>query len=246
MNHRISLIIVLCLLAGMSWAQSWLPQALPGEPAFRLLECGYREAQLETCRPILPISTSWAVETEEEKVADGISYTFTFTARQALVNVGVAVAFDENDWSSDNYVMIPASVYNGNRQRIVNRKYATGLDSTDYYRADLALTSNPIPQLSPDFGTPSLLELSVCNTATPAIVWLDRKGDNGTILLTEQGIERNGEVLDHGLIVAETPDRQRASLLSVLPVFVRENRSLSVSVRVLIGDFLLQKATGLS
>src|SRR5699024_6933888 len=108
MNHRISLIIVLYLLAGMSWAQSWLPQALPGEPAFRLLECGYREAQLETCRPILPISTSWAVETEEEKVADGISYTFTFTARQALVNVGVAVAFDENDWSSDNYVMIPA------------------------------------------------------------------------------------------------------------------------------------------
>jgi len=70
MNHRISLIIVLCLLAGMSWAQSWLPQALPGEPAFRLLECGYREAQLETCRPILPISTSWAVETEEEKVAE--------------------------------------------------------------------------------------------------------------------------------------------------------------------------------
>ena len=71
---------------------------------FRLLECGYREAQLETCRPILPISTSWAVETEEEKVANGISYTFTFTARQALVNVGVAVAFDENDWSSDNSV----------------------------------------------------------------------------------------------------------------------------------------------
>lgn len=66
MNHRISLIIVLYLLAGMSWAQSWLSQALPGEPAFRLLECGYREAQLETCRPILPISTSWAVETEEK------------------------------------------------------------------------------------------------------------------------------------------------------------------------------------
>lgn len=252
MNHRISLIIVLCLLAGMSWAQSWLPQALPGEPAFRLLECGYREAQLETCRPILPISTSWAVETEEEKVADGISYTFTFTARQALVNVGVAVAFDENDWSSDNYVMIPASVYNGNRQRIVNRKYATGLDSTDYYRADLALTSNPIPQLSPDFGTPSLLELSVCNTATPAIVWLDRKGDNGTILLTEQGIERNGEVLDHGLIVAETPDRQRASFIisapcvrSRKPEFIGFGESLDRGFSVAKGDRIVLKVTKL-
>lgn len=249
-NHRFSLITALCLLAGISRAQSWLPQALPGESAFRLLECDYREVRLETCRPVLPASASWLVETKEEKVADGISYTFTFTARRELENAGVAVAFDEYDWSSDNYVMVPASVYNGNRQRIVNRKYATGLDSTDYYRADLALTSNPIPQLSPDFGTPSLLELSVCNAATPAIVWLDRKKGIGTILLAEQGIERNGEVLDHGLIVAETPDRQRASFVisapgvrSRKPEFIGFSESHDRGLSVAKGDRIVLKMT---
>lgn len=125
-SHRFSLITALCLLAGISRAQSWLPQALPEESAFRLLECDYREARLETCLSVLPASASWLVETKEEKVADGISYTFTFTARRELENAGVAVAFDEYDWSSDNYVIVPASVYNGSRQRIVNRKICNG------------------------------------------------------------------------------------------------------------------------
>lgn len=250
MNHRISLIIVCCLLAGMSRAQSWLPQAIAGEPAFRLLECGYREARLETCRPVLPASTSWAVETKEEKVTDGISYTFTFTARQALENAGVAVAFDEYDWSSDNYVMIPAAVYNGNRQRIVNRKYATGLDKSDYYRKELALTSNPIPQLSPEFGSPSLLELSVCNAATPAIVWLDRRSGTGSILLTEQGFEQDGNMLDHGLIVAEAPDRQTASFIisapgvrSRKPQFIGFSESPDRGASVAKGDRIVLKVT---
>ncbi|MBP3518568.1 MAG: hypothetical protein J6K31_09285 [Parabacteroides sp.] len=243
MNYRISLIIALCLSAGMSQAQSWLPQVFPGEPAFRLLECGYREAQLETCRPVLSDSASWTVETKEEKLAGGSSYTFTFTARQGMENAGVAVAFDEPDWSSDNYVMIPAAVYNGNRQRIVNREYATGLDKSDYYRPDLALTSNPIPQLSPEFGAPSLLELSVCNTATPAIVWLDRRKGSGSVLLTEQGIEWGGSVLDHGLIVAETPDRKGASFVisapgvrSRKPEFIGFSKSPDRGISVKPGD----------
>lgn len=257
MNHRISLIIALCLLAGMSQAQSWLPQAgqnapVPAfdAPPFRLLECSYREARLETCRPILPASTSWTVETTEEKVTDGISYTFTFTARQALENAGVAVAFDEYDWSSDNYVMIPASVYNGNRQRIVNRKYATGLDKSDYYRQDLALTSNPIPQLSPEFGSPSLLELSVCNVATPAIVWLDRRNGTGSALLTEQGFEQDGHVLDHGLTVAETPDRHIASFVvsapgvrSRKPEFIGFSKSPDRGASVAKGERIVLRVT---
>ena len=88
-------------------------------------------------------------------MTDGTLFVFRFKALKNLTDAGVAVAFDRYHWTSDNYVMIPASVYNGNRQRIVNRNYATGLDPSDYDRPDLALTSNPIPQLSPDFGSPS-------------------------------------------------------------------------------------------
>lgn len=128
---------------------SWLPEVKNTATHIRLLECTYNEAELKQCEEINAAS-AWEVRTEQAPVAGGRTYTFRFTAQQDMKDAGVAVAFDRYGWTSDNYVMIPSSVYNGNRQRIVNREYATGLDKTDYNRKDLALTSNPIPQLSPE------------------------------------------------------------------------------------------------
>ncbi len=215
-------------IAALLWltsnAQSWLPQQENPAETYRLLECRYDKARLKSCLPVTPpASSGWETEVQETAVKGGTRYTFRFTARQDIDNAGVAVAFDQYGWTSDNYVMIPASVYNGNRQRIVNREYATGLDKTDYYRKDLALTSNPIPQLSPEFGAPSRLEVSVCNAATPAIVYFDRNKKTGTILLTDQGIARDDQILDHGLIVEETADRRIASFVISAPG-VREKK----------------------
>ena len=195
-------------------ATNWLLTIQDKNRRIRTLECTYDKARLVSCRET---GTDWKVSTEEMRQEGVASYMFTFTALRDLQQAGVAVAFDQYDWTSDNYLLIPASVYNGNRQRIVNRAYAMGLDSTDYYRKDLALTSNPIPQLSPEFGAPSRLEVLVNNTATPAIACLKRKQKRGLLLLTDQGIERNGMVLDHGLIVEESRDRSVASLVVSAP-----------------------------
>ncbi len=222
MKFKYVMISGAALLSNWLNAQNWLPETKQADKPLRLLECVYEEARLAQCREVGD-DTDWTVSTGTEGSGERKTYTFTFTARRDLKNAGVAVAFDRYGWTSDNYVMIPASVYNGNRQRIVNREYATGLDKTDYYRKDLALTSNPIPQLSPEFGAQSRLEVLVNNTATPAITVLERAGKQGLILLTDQGIERNGQVLDHALIVEETPDRSVASLVVSAPG-VREKK----------------------
>lgn len=198
-------------------AQSWLPEKRNAEITVRLLGCKYNGAKLQESHVITSDSKDWSVKTETVVKGNRSTGIYTFTAKQSMENVGVAVAFDRYDWTSDNYVMIPACVYNGNRQRIVNREYATGLDKTDYYRKDLALTSNPIPQLSPDFGAKSRLEVSICNTATPVIAFLDRKNKEGSFLFTDQGIDWNGEIKDHALIVEETPDRSIASFVISAP-----------------------------
>lgn len=210
-------------------AVSWLPKERPMESSIRLLECVYDKARLERCEEITSSSSDWEVSLKGDP--DGhvtpygtqYVYEYTFKAKRALQSAGVAVAFDRYNWSSDNYVMIPSVVYNGNRQRIVNRQYATGLDETDYRRPDLALTSNPIPQLSPEFGAPSRLEVLVNNAATPAIAWLERGQQKGYVLLTDQGIEQNGVIYDHALIVEESPDRSVSSLIVSAPG-VREKR----------------------
>lgn len=204
-------------------AQKWLPDAPEENREYRLLGCRYDKERLVGRTPIDGTNTDWEVRTEKQKVQDGELFTFRFKALKDMPESGVAVAFDRYRWTSDNYVMIPASVYNGNRQRIVNRNYATGLDPSDYDRPDLALTSNPIPQLSPDFGSPSRLEVSVCNAATPVIAFLDRQKQEGVLLLTDQGIERDGQIIDHALIVEEAPDRSMASFVVSAPG-VREKK----------------------
>jgi hypothetical protein len=50
-----------------------------------------------------------------------------------MTSAGVAIAFDFNDWNTDNYVMIPASVYNGNRNKIEQRGYCTGFEKFRRY-----------------------------------------------------------------------------------------------------------------
>ena len=184
---------------------------------------------------------------------DGELFTFRFKALKDMPESGVAVAFDRYRWTSDNYVMIPASVYNGNRQRIVNRNYATGLDPSDYDRPDLALTSNPIPQLSPDFGSSSCLEVSVCNAATPVIAFLDRQKQEGVLLLTDQGIERDGQIIDHALIVEEAPDRSMASFVisapgvrEKKPEFIGFSPSPDRSLAIRKGDEITIRVTRLS
>lgn len=237
-------------------AQSWLPQPQKGSAGYRLLQCAYEGASLKACAPVSSGSPDWEVRTDSQPAA-GITgaetLTFTFTSKRDLKDAGVAVAFDRYNWTSDNYVMIPASVYNGNQQRIVNREYATGLDKTDYRRKDLALTSNPIPQLSPEYGAQSRLEVNVSNTATPAITFLERSKQNGTILLTDQGIDRNNQVLDHALIVEETPDRSIASFIISAPgvrerkpEFIGFSKSPDRGISVKKGDRIVIRVTEIS
>ena len=219
--NKLGILIGLMLSFGMICkAQHWLPDSRNVKSPYRLLECTYDGPQLVKSDNA---GADWSVNRQVTESEDGKVYIFTFTALRNMENAGIAIAFDEDEWSSDNYVMIPASVYNGNRQRIVNRDYATGLDKTDYYRKDLALTSNPIPQLSPEFGAKSRLEVLVNNTATPAMTYLKRAQHQGTILLTDQGIEWKGQMLDYGLVVEESRDRSHASFVISAPG-VREKK----------------------
>ncbi|HEV2483618.1 MAG TPA: hypothetical protein VGS79_28325, partial [Puia sp.] len=151
-----------------------------------------------------------------------IQFSFTLKKRDAF-STGVAAVFDLADWNPEMYVLIPASVYNGNRNRVVDRNYAAGLDRSDLYRKDLPLTTGPLPQLSPMEGTPSKLEVSVCNTTTPAVVLYNRASKRAFVVLTEQGSVFG----DHGFTITESADRKSASLAICAPG-VRERKPLFV------------------
>lgn len=205
----------------------------PLNGSFRPLICQYNENLLVSRNEIgenglqTGASAQWtydlkAMPVKGEGEALDLAFTFRHTGGEA-VSAGIALAFDFRDWSPENYVMIPASVYNGNRNRIVDREYAEGLDRSDLYRADLPQTTTAVPQLSPNPGEVSRLEVHTSNTTTPGICFFSPGKKQGFIVLTEQGIEQDGQIIDNGFIVEENTDRTVATLAVSAPG-VREKK----------------------
>ncbi|MCL4484255.1 MAG: hypothetical protein M1445_16890 [Bacteroidetes bacterium] len=158
----------------------------------------------------------------EDKTAMDLDVQFRLD-KGAERSAGVAVAFDFKNWSIENYVMLPASVYNGNRCKLVDRGYAKGLDRKYLYEKNIPLMSVPIPQLSPKQEEISRLEVNACNLATPAMCFFDKKLKRAFILLAEQGVRIGDNIFDNGFIVEESQDRSRATLVVSAPG-VREQK----------------------
>lgn len=225
-----------------SAAQTWLPvgeqvpSPTPGADGFlaplkgsmRLLQCSYSNSTLVAIRPfangeLATASGKWHCAIRTQSVTDdagAMDLTVNFKLAEGSAQAsGVAVAFVFADWSTNNYVLIPASVYNGNRNRVVQRDYATGLDRKDLYRKDLPLTTVELPQLAPEPGKPSKIEVSVCNATTPAMCFFNRETKRGFVLLTQQETRLG----DNGLTIEESNDRTRAAFVVTAPC-VRERK----------------------
>ena len=200
--------------------------------SFRLLYCKYDKAQLVYSHPLQSdapaiegfewhtlISTS---PVKSDPTAMDLSIKVQLKAGKAN-QVGIAAAFDFKDWSTENYVMLPASVYNGNRCKIVDRGYAQGLDRHYLYQKDIPLMSVPIPQLSLFQDSVSRLEVNASNMATPAMCFYSKEKKKGFILLATQ----KTQYADNGFIVEESADRQTASFVVSAPG-VREKLPLFV------------------
>lgn len=224
-----------------STAGKWLPAKPPVHDQMRPLVCRYDGARLVAGREftngvLRAGSNRWTCLVQERPVAgepDARDLTATFTlAEGAAKSAGVAVAFDFASWSTNHYVLIPASVYNGNRLRTVARGYNAGLDRGDYYRKDLPLTQTSVPRLAVEAGAPSKLEVAACNTATPAVCIFDPVKKRGFILLAEQAgrhasgdfiRKASGEIMDNAFAVEENAGRSHATVVVSAPG-VRERK----------------------
>ena len=207
----------------------------------RLLACWYEGAKLAASRPfiagelLIPASrwTSTVRTTPVPNEKDALDLAITFRLVEGTAkSAGVAVAFDFADWSTNSYVLIPASIYNGNRNRIEYRDYCTGFNPEDFYKRDLPVTHGDVPRLELELGKSSKLEVNASNASTPAMCFYHRQTRRGFIVLAEQAgrsaqgdfiRKANGEIMDNGLLVEESGDRSRATFVVSAPG-VRERK----------------------
>jgi lysophospholipase L1-like esterase len=198
----------------------------------RLLACWYDGPKLAAARPFVAGElrtdgsrwTSKVVATPVEGAKDAMDLAITFKLTDGVAkSAGVAVAFDFVNWSPGNYVLIPASVYNGNRNRIEYRGYCTGFNAEDFNNKDLPVTHGDVPRLELAAGTPSKIEVNASNATTPAMCFYNRENKRAFIVLAEQGMREDGQIVDNGLMIEESLDRSRATLVVSAPG-VRERK----------------------
>ncbi|MBV5349358.1 hypothetical protein JZU61_06895, partial [bacterium] len=129
----------------------------------------------------------------------------------------VAVSVDFAGWSTSNYVMVPASVYNGNRFNAIQEGWIPGYPASMYYNKNSALTFSDNPRLSLNKGEVSKIELSTSSAATPAMTFYAPGKKRGFVMLTEQRTKLGNS----GMIIEENSERTNATFSLTAPV-VRE------------------------
>lgn len=153
----------------------------------------------------------------EEKDVIEFSVNFKIT-KGSEKSAGVAVAFDFNQWSSQNYILAPAMLYGGNRFVINPAKYPPYIYDPEDRPLDMPITTTNILHLNKD-GSPAKVEMLTGNCATPMLAFYNPVNRRAFIMITEQGT-RFG---DSGMFVEENMKNKQATFVVSAPG-VREQR----------------------
>lgn len=158
----------------------------------------------------------WECKATEGKMSGdgGVDIKATFHVKGGtLTSAGVAVVFNFNQWSRNNYVLIPAAVYDGNRFHVVNSGYMAPYPKSYYYNKEVPLLFSDCPRLSYEGGKASKIELLTGNASTPAMCFYSPKLQRGFILLTQQGTRFGNS----GLFMEENAAQDSASFIVSTP-----------------------------
>jgi len=157
-------------------------------------------------------TAAWLCKVSSNKIpnqSDAIDVNVSFKLKSGSASsVAVAVSFDFDKWSSENYVLVPASVYNGNRYKTIGNGYNPNYPKDMYYNPDVPLTISNNPRLSLNNLEPSLIEIQTTNAATPSVCFYSVSQKKGFILLTEQDTHLG----NNGLTIEENTLHTKATI----------------------------------
>ena len=164
--------------------------------------------------------SAWRVATSSTNVAglpDAIDFTVEFVcARGELPRASVSVDLEFVPWSAENYVLLPAAAYNGNRFPSRRLRYSPKLYEVQDIGPDKPIIISDVPRLDDADGVSRIQERSG-SMATPAIGFHAPSSQTACWLTC-----RHANALgDLGLSIEETRGRDRATISITSPV-VRE------------------------
>lgn len=161
----------------------------------------------------------WLCKSTSNDNDDYIDLDFRFEIEEGLAkSTGVGVKFSFQDWNSDNYVFVPAAVYNGNRFRVLDVPYPPGYKNDADRVPELPITITNVPHLN--LNGSSKLELTTGDAATPCGGFYFPSRKKGILVFMQQ----ENRLGNYGITIKETSNHEEASFVISSPV-VREYRA---------------------
>jgi len=166
------------------------------------------------------LQSNWEIKTVARKVEGRIQstdYTITFICKKGMLpQASVSVDILDDQWSVQNYVLLPAAAYNGNRFSWRRLRYSPKLHDIKDIGPDIPMIVTDIPKLSENGGVSRIQERSG-SMSTPSVGYYSSELKRSVWMLTEQ---RNA-FGDYGIDVEESRNRQHGRISITSPV-VRE------------------------
>ncbi len=140
-------------------------------------------------------------------------YTFTFTPKQDIKEpCSVAIKIDFDDWSVDNYVLMPGAVYNGNRFKTFKMDYPPLIKVKEAFDVNMPPHQNDVPRLNIDPGN-SRIQLLAGDMSTPTIAVFFKDKKESLMVFGPQQVSG----FECGYEIEESQDRKSASITVMAP-----------------------------
>jgi hypothetical protein len=163
-------------------------------------------------------TATWEVKKVEKQIdTETYEYLVTFRLAKGFEKSAAAlVEFQFNDWNKDNYVLLPASVYNGNRYESRRIPYSPKLNDPRDIGKDKPMIISDVPRLNISEGVSQIQERSG-SMALPCIGFQSVSSKYGFFLTTVQANTYG----DLGMSIVESLNRKSATISLCSPL-VRE------------------------
>lgn len=163
---------------------------------------------------------TWSI-TQSSKLAanrsDAVDVTMTFTCTEGSApQVSVSAVLDFDLWAEENYVLLPAAAYNGNRFTSRRLRYSPKLLDPRDIGPDQPTIITDVPRLNIDKG-PSRIQARTGDMSSPSIGFFSPGLKQGFWMLMPQATKLG----DSGVDIEENRGRNKATITLTAPV-VRE------------------------
>ncbi len=149
---------------------------------------------------------SWGSAPIEESFPEGVvrgeRYEAIFAAEKTLEDVSLCLSFQDPEWKREDYLLIPAAVYDGNRFKIKKQNYPPMFDHSEY-ELDPPVTVTDIPHFEQEGE--SVISLRAGDSSLPAVFLYHRTSGKGLAFLYECR-SRHGALGENGVVLRESEE----------------------------------------